>query len=406
MVFHRSMDRATRFYFVSYGLSLLGNGVASAILPLLVLARTGDVLAAGLIASVTTAVAAVVGVLGGVVIDRFNRRNVSIVSDIISAAAIAALPLIDATLGLNLRWFLVLAILSALGDVPGMTAREALLPKLVAGSGKLDRMVAIRESLAALMLLVGPGLGGVIVWIFDLGSVPFLLTALTSLTAALVTFGIGVETGKIDRKPLTVAGVVADMLVGGRFLLGHRLVFSITMLSCFYAAVIVVLQTVLVPAYFLEEAAPHLSGMTLGGFALGGLIGAGVYALGVDQVSRRAFFLLGITGFSIGFAVIGGLFAPWIMLAAAVFIGITNAPLGAVLGTVMIEAIPDELRGRVMGTQNACMLTMPSLAAMTFAGVVNAQGLAWAGVALIVVVVVVGVLALASSTLRTLEIAA
>ncbi len=206
MVFHRSMDRATRFYFVSYGLSLLGNGVASAILPLLVLARTGDVLAAGLIASVTTAVAAVVGVLGGVVIDRFNRRNVSIVSDIISAVAIAALPLIDATLGLNLRWFLVLAILSALGDVPGMTAREALLPKLVAGSGKLDRMVAIRESLAALMLLVGPGLGGVIVWIFDLGSVPFLLTALTSLTAALVTFGIGVETGKVNRKPLTVTG--------------------------------------------------------------------------------------------------------------------------------------------------------------------------------------------------------
>jgi len=200
------MDRATRFYFVSYGLSLLGNGVASAILPLLVLARTGDVLAAGLIASVTTAVAAVVGVLGGVVIDRFNRRNVSIVSDIISAVAIAALPLIDATLGLNLRWFLVLAILSALGDVPGMTAREALLPKLVAGSGKLDRMVAIRESLAALMLLVGPGLGGVIVWIFDLGSVPFLLTALTSLTAALVTFGIGVETGKVNRKPLTVTG--------------------------------------------------------------------------------------------------------------------------------------------------------------------------------------------------------
>lgn len=106
------------------------------------------------------------------------------------------------------------------------------------------------------------------------------------------------------------------------------------------------------------------------------------------------------------FAVIGGLFAPWIMLAATVFIGVTNAPLGAVLGTVMIEAIPDELRGRVMGTQNACMLTMPSLAAMTFAGVANAQGLAWAGVALIVVVVVVGVLALASSTLRTLEIAA
>lgn len=406
MVFHGDMDRDTRFYFASYGLSLLGNGVASAVFPLLVLARTGDVLAAGLIAGVTTGVAAVVGVLGGVIIDRFNRRNVSIVSDVISAAAIASLPLIDATIGLNLTWFIVIAFLGALGDVPGMTAREALLPKLVVDGGKLDRMIGIRESVAALMLLVGPGLGGVIVWIFGVGSLPFIFTTLTSFTAALLTFGIGADKGKVDWEPLTITGVVSDMLVGGRFLLHHRLVFSITMLSCFYAAVIVALQTVLVPAYFLEEAMPHLSGVTLSGFALGGFVGAGIYSLGVDKVSRRTFLVIGITGFSIGFAVIGGLFSPWIMLAATVFIGVTNGPLGAVLGTVMIEAIPDKLRGRVMGMQNAFILAIPSLAAMIFAAVAKAQGLAWAGAALIIVVVVVGILSLASRTLRTLETAA
>ena len=392
MVFHGEMDRVTRFYFASYGLSLLGNGVASVLLPLLVLASTGDVSAAGLVA--------------GVIIDRFNRRNVSIVSDFISAAAIAALPLIDAVVGLNLTWFIVIAALGAIWDVPGMTAREALLPKLVVAGGKLDRVVGIRESVAAFMLLAGPGLGGAIMWIFGVGSLPFIFTALTSLTAALLTFGIDADKGKVNWKPLTITGVVTDLLGCGQFLVRHRLVFSITMLSCFYAAVIVILQTVLVPAYFLEEAMPHLSGMTLSGFALGGFVGVGIYALAVNKVSRRMFLVVGTTGFSIGFAVIGGLFSPWIMLGATVFIGMTNGPLGAVLGTVMIEAIPDELRGRVMGTQNALMRAIPALAVMMFAAVASTQGLAWAGATLSVVVVVIGILALASNALRTLETAA
>ena len=88
------------------------------------------------------------------------------------------------------------------------------------------------------------------------------------------------------------------------------------------------------------------------------------------------------------------------------FIGMTNGPLGAVLGTVMIEAIPDELRRRVMGTQNALMLAIPALAVMMFAAVASTWGLAWAGATLSVVVVVIGILALASNTLRTLETAA
>ena len=330
----------------------------------------------------------------------------SIVSDFISAAAIAALPLIDAVVGLNLTWFTVIAVLGAIGDVPGMTAREALLPKLVVAGGKLDQVVGIRESVAAFMLLAGPGLGGAIVWIFGVGSLPFILTALTSLTAALLTFGIDADKGKVNWKPLTITGVVTDLLGCGQFLVRHRLVFSITVLSCFYAAVIVILQTVLVPAYFLEEAMPHLSGMTLSDFALGGFVGVGIYALAVNKVSRRMFLVVGITGFSIGFAVIGGFFSPWIMLGATVFIGMTNGPLGAVLGTVMIEAIPDELRGRVMGTQNALMRAIPALAVMMFAAVASTQGLAWAGATLSVVVVVIGILALASNALRTLETAA
>lgn len=125
------MGRSTWAYLGSYSLSLLGNGVASVLFPLLVLAQTGDILAAGILASVTAAVAAVVGVLAGVIVDLVNRRTVSIVSDVLSAVSVAALPVVDALWGLNLTWFIVLGVLGSFGDMPGMTARETLLPRLV-----------------------------------------------------------------------------------------------------------------------------------------------------------------------------------------------------------------------------------------------------------------------------------
>jgi hypothetical protein len=58
----RSAVRASpAVYFTDYGLSLLGKGIASVVMPLLVLDRTGDVLAA-VLATVATATSAAAGV--------------------------------------------------------------------------------------------------------------------------------------------------------------------------------------------------------------------------------------------------------------------------------------------------------------------------------------------------------
>ncbi|MFD1200681.1 MFS transporter, partial [Leucobacter albus] len=195
------MTRHTLAYFGSYCLSLLGNGIASVLFPLLVLAKTGDVLAAGIVATATTGVGAVIGVFAGVVVDRFNRRTVSIISDTLSALSVAALPVVDAVWGLSLTWFIALGVLGAFGDVPGLTARESMLPRLVAHqrarSGALDRLVGAREALSGVLLIVGPGLGGLIVWLAGVSSAAMWITAGTSLAAALVTLTLPRDIGTV-----------------------------------------------------------------------------------------------------------------------------------------------------------------------------------------------------------------
>ena len=127
------MRRSPAVWFASYGMSLLGAGIASVVMPLLVLERTGDVLAAGVLATVTTAAAAATGLLSGLLVDRIDRRVVAVVSDLLSALSLAALPVVDALWGLDMTAFLVLGLIGAVIRVPGMT-------------GRLDRLIATRES--------------------------------------------------------------------------------------------------------------------------------------------------------------------------------------------------------------------------------------------------------------------
>lgn len=82
-------------YLSSYTLSALGNSIAAIVLPLLVLQTTGSALAAGTVAAATIVPAVLAGILMGVVIDRINRRTSSVLTDLISALAMGAFPLID-----------------------------------------------------------------------------------------------------------------------------------------------------------------------------------------------------------------------------------------------------------------------------------------------------------------------
>ena len=65
------------------------------------LAKTGDPLAAGNLSLICAVPQFLAGLFGGSILDLCNRRNVSICADCISALSIAMLPIIEWTVGLN-----------------------------------------------------------------------------------------------------------------------------------------------------------------------------------------------------------------------------------------------------------------------------------------------------------------
>lgn len=407
------MRRNSVIYLSSYGLSLLGKGIAAAVLPLLVLDRTGDVLAAGLLATVTTATSALVGILGGLLVDRVDRRRLSAVSDVLAAASIAVLPVVDLLWGLSMPWFLGVAVVGAVIRVPGMTALETLLPALVrldGRKGSLDRLVATRETMSNVLLLGGPGVGGLLVVLLGLTPAVLFVTAGTSVVAALLTLSIDKRAGAVPERADGDAparggarGAVSDLAEAWRFLAASRIVLGATLVIAVFVAAISVLQTTLMPAYFTAVDLPALAGMTLSALAAGSIVGSAVFTLLTGRVSRRTWFVIGMLGTLVGFAVLATMVSPWVVLGAAALIGLTNAPVGAVLGILTIEATPDRMRGRVLGAQNALMLAAPAIITTPLAAVGASAGLPVAGAILAVFTGLTAVVALVVPAFRSLD---
>lgn len=408
------MRRSASTYFASYGLSLLGKGIASVVLPLLVLDRTGDVLAAGLLATATTAASAVTGLVSGLLVDRIDRRAVSVVSDLLAAVSVTALPVVDAVWGLDMAWFLALGVLGAVIRVPGMTAHETLLPVLArlgaTGPGRLDRLIATRETVGNVLLLAGPGLGGLLVGLLGLSPVLLLATAATSLLAAATTLVLDPRAGAIPPAvpgPAPVGGAVhravADLWAGWRFLGRNRILLGSTLVSAVLVAVLSSLQTTLMPAYFTAEDLPGLTGLTLSAIAAGSIAGSALYVATAGRVRRRTWFVVGMTGSLAGFAAVGSLASPWLVLGGAALVGLTNAPASAVLGVLTVEATPDGMRGRVLGAQNTVMLAAPALTSAPLAAVAATAGLPAAGIVLAGLAGITALAALVAPAFRSLD---
>lgn len=406
----RALRRSPALWLTAYGLTLLGGGIMAAVLPLLVLQRTGDVLAAGVLATVTTTASALTGLVSGLVVDRVDRRLVTVVAGVLGAAVVAALPVVDALWGLGMTAFLVLGVLGAVVRVPAMTAQEVLLPALVRldpRPGRLDRLVALRENLANVLMLAGPAVGGLLVAFAGPASTVLVVTASTSLLAALTAALLDPRAGRVEGVLRTAPGgavrrAVRDLAESWVFLAGQRLVLGATLVSAVLVAVIAALQTTLMPAYFTALELPALAGLTLSALAAGGLAGSVLYAALVNRVRRRTWFVFGMLGFGAGFALVGSLASPWLVLGAAALVGFTNAPVGAVLGVLTIEATPDPLRGRVLGAQNTLLLAAPALTAAPVAALASTSGLGAAGIALAAVAVGTALVALVTPAFRDL----
>jgi len=344
----------------AHAISQTGNVVTAFAVPFYVLALGGSGVEIGIAAAFATAPVIVGGPLGGVVVDRVGHRRAAIVADVVSGASVLAMPVLALTVGLPFWALLVLVFVAGLLDTPGQTARRVMLPGLTERAGiRIERSVGLLDGSERFAKLVGASLAGLLV--AAVGPVPALFVnagtfAVSAvLTLALVPRDVRATTDGADLGASPRASYWADLAEGARFVVRDPLMRLLVGLVLITNLLDAARGSTLLPLYADDRlggaAALGLLVATMGGCALLGNVAFGFVA---HRVPRRVTFALCFTlaggPSSLAFA----LGAPLpVLVAATALSGLAAGALNPILGTVELERVPEQMRGRVFGLLNA-----------------------------------------------------
>ena len=361
--------------FVADAISVTGNVLALVAVPWFVLELTGSAALTGITAFFSALASLLAAFFGGALVDRVGFRRMSVLSDIASAAAIVAIPLVHLTVGIEPWQLMIFVFLGALLDAPGTAARSSMLPDLAELAGTpIERAAGLSQAVRRGAILVGaPIAGGLIVLIGTQGV--FLIDAFSFLVSAavigLLTPAIAYHDASEEAEAEAAAELESprsgrrrymdDLLVGLRFVWADRLVRAIVLTVMITNFLDSPLLGVVLPVYVKEVYGSSVElGLLFGIFGGAALLGAIGYGMIGPRLPRRMTFAVAFVIVGLPFWVLA-LQPPFgIALAAFFIVGLAAGPINPIISTVIFERVPRHVRGRVMSTITAgAFVAMP-----------------------------------------------
>ena len=382
-----------------------GNGISLVAFPWLVLQRNGSAVDASIVAMAGTLPLLVATLIAGAAVDYLGRRRVSMISDLLSALSVAAVPVIAWVFGVEAIDVAVLAGLAALGaffDPAGMTARETMLPEAATRAGwTLDRANGVYEAIFNLAYIVGPGIGGLL--IATLGGIDTMWATaaafLLSISAIAVLRLEGTGTPDRDDLPQVWAGIVEGL----RFVWRTPVLRTLAAVDLIATGLYMPVESVLFPKYFTDRDEPAQLGWVLMALSLGGLVGALGYAALSRYSRRRTIMLTAVITLGIAMTVIAFLPPLPAILVVSAILGFVYGPIAPIYNYVMQTRAPVHLRGRVVGVMGSLAYAAGPLGLIVAGPLADAAGLHATFLALSLPMLLLGAIAVFLPALRDLD---
>jgi MFS family permease len=346
-----------RKLWLGHALSLIGTTVTDLALPLTAAVYLGATpVQMGLLGAMDGLPWLFGGLVAGALVDRWPRRRVMLVTDLLRAAIILIVPLMAWRGGLHFWTLAAVAFCMAAGLMFYDTASNALMPSLVNPSSLMDANAAIRLNMSV-GWMVGPGIGG---WLVAVLTAPFALIvdAASYLWSAFLVSRIPEPPREVEGRGKGKPSIWADIVEGAKTVLHNGMLRAVVggtallaLANGIFVAVYILFLTrdLDLPAWAV--AVPYV--------AMG--IAAVFGSLTVSRLTKR--FGLGPTMIAAGFLnVLATLAIPltpvgariilvWVLLPWLIS-GFVTAVFSSAMSTVVQTAAPSQLLGRVSATMS------------------------------------------------------
>ena len=336
--------RDFRLLFTGQLVSQFGDWINRVALLILAYRLTGQGIAVALVLLAQLLPRVIMSPFGGVLADRYPKRRLMLLTDLLRAGLAASLVFVNSVAGL---WWAVVAVvlLHLLASIFN-PARNAATPALVPPEG-LGAANALNNGSAQLALFLGPALGGGLVALFGV-DVVFLINAATFIFSAALIWLMRLP--EPSHRGLTPGALGRDLREGWATIVERRPLLLLCGYIFIGSIVAIGLNVLLVGLLDTSLGQPtERLGLLLTSVGLGMLVGA-VPALALYQRFAPLPLALVVTFGVILTMVAIGATRSFAIVAVALFAnGVLTAISDVVIVTTAQSSVPEDRRGRVMG---------------------------------------------------------
>lgn len=324
-------------------------------IPWFVLETTGSAALTGVVGFFQLLPFVIATFVGGVFVDRFGFRRMSVVSDLASGVTVALIPLAYYTVGLPFAVLLALVFFGALLDAPGITARRSILPDAAELAGvSLERSNALGEGALQLKNLLGPLAAGLLIVAIGASRVLWVDAATFVASAILVLACVPKVAHALPEQHVMRERIVDQMLSGLRFVRHEPVLLWMSLTSLVANFLVAPMFVVLLPVYAHERlgSAAQL-GVIVSAFGGAALFGSVLFGIVARRVNRRLWYLGTLVVSATGFCLLATMPAFPGAVVAVGLMGITSGTFRPLASTIRQERTPAHIRGRVFGALGA-----------------------------------------------------
>lgn len=326
-------------------ISLLGSWMQTVAQVWLVLQITSSPFLLGLTSAVQFLPLLLFSLMAGVVIDRYPKRSILIITQI--SLMIFAVVLGVLTLGEAVRFWhvLVFAALMGIASTFDMPTRQSFVVELV-GRRDLMNAIALNSFIFNVGRIFGPALAGILIGKVGIG-ICFIINAVTFIPVIIGLFLIKLPSVKAERQG---GDRMLARIKEGLVYIRKTPVILNTMVLMALINIFAMNLTVLVPILAKDNLRLQAFGfgLLMAASGIGALAGASILAVISRKGLKRKMLLAG-AGALCMFEILLAFSSSFIMaFVFLVFIGWSMMTFRALVNTTIQLNVPDNLRGRVM----------------------------------------------------------
>ncbi len=334
-------------------ISFFGDRVHQIALASIVYGLTGSALALSLVFVAATLPNLVLGPLAGTLVDRWDQKQVLVVSDLLRAAAVLLIP-IAAVQNIVLVYPLVFLITSI--SIFFRPARTAILPRIVRDDELVTANSASWIGETAADVLGYPAAGFFVAFLGSAVALAFWFDAATYVASAVMitTMSIPPVRRVVAGVGRAGTGIWSETIAGWRFLRSEPVLLANTLQAVAAQFTIGVTIALALPyaGHLLERGTLDLQaayGLLEAGIGVGNLIGGFIVGLIGSRIAKGPTVIIGYVAFgacTAALALTGNLAAA---IGLMFGIGVANMVFVIPSQTLFMERTPRDMLGRVVG---------------------------------------------------------